>query len=336
MSKPNLLVSADWSTNEKKRWMVRAELRDSHYVIYPPEPVGDVKTLIARLLANVDENATVLVGFDFPIGLPHSYAKKAEISSFREALKKCGSEDWRRFYEISDNPSLKQPFAPLPKRKGEKGFNRNRIADALGFKDYKSLLRRCDHKTSQRNEAEIVFFTLGGKQVGAGACLGWRDVIAPNPTIKLWPFDGNLEDLLSKPGLTVCETYPGEAYHHIGIRIGSGTGKSKTKREDRQEFCKTILRNANKSCIFTNAAVSWIEYGFLEEDDFDAMVALLSMIQVVTGVRKTGVPQDEIQSRIEGWILGLQSDSSNASWSTTDPPKADHAAEDSDKNEIES
>ena len=38
---PSLVIAADWSTDERKRWMVRAERVDScAYVVYPPEPVG--------------------------------------------------------------------------------------------------------------------------------------------------------------------------------------------------------------------------------------------------------------------------------------------------------
>lgn len=320
--RPKLLVSADWSTNENKRWMVRAELEEDRYRIYPPEPVGEVKTLIERLRAQVSESESALIGFDFPIGLPQKYAELAKFTSFHDALNKIGKGDWLKFYDISDKPSLYQPFAPLPQV--QPGFKKNDIPKAFGLNDYRELLRQCDKKTSQRNEAEILFFTLGGKQVGAGARIGWRDVIAPkcigtNPIVRLWPFDGKLEELLARPGLTVCETYPGETYHHLGIRIGSGTGKSKTKREDRKEFSKTILNTKDEDFVFTNAAVSWIEYGFLEEDDFDAMVALLSMIQVVTGKREPGVPPNGKETIIEGWILGLQAESQDATSSSHRP-----------------
>ena len=53
-SLPNLVIAADWSTDGKKRWMVRAERVDpSAYVVYPPEPVGDLTTLISRLRKQV-------------------------------------------------------------------------------------------------------------------------------------------------------------------------------------------------------------------------------------------------------------------------------------------
>ena len=45
---PDLVVAADWSTVETKRWMVRGERVGDGYVVYPPEPVGDHKSLIRR------------------------------------------------------------------------------------------------------------------------------------------------------------------------------------------------------------------------------------------------------------------------------------------------
>ena len=94
---------------------------------------------------------------------------------------------------IIDNPKLHQPFAPHPKKRGEKGFNRNRVATALGFDDYRSLLRLCDQKTTTRGAAEILFYTLGGKQVGAGAITGWR--IAPSQ-MTLFSFFGPVMESL--------------------------------------------------------------------------------------------------------------------------------------------
>lgn len=71
---PSLVIAADWSTDERKRWMVRAERVDPcAYIVRPPEPVGDTATLISRLRSQIGENESLLIGFDFPIGLPVAY-----------------------------------------------------------------------------------------------------------------------------------------------------------------------------------------------------------------------------------------------------------------------
>lgn len=306
---PNIVIAADWSVDGRKGWMVRADLCPKNkYLVFPPEPVGEHSTLIHRIETCLPEHGTALLGFDFPIGLPKQYAEKTGISTWRQGLELFGGPGWEYFYQRSDNPTLRQPFFPLPTR--EKGNYRNQLAEALGFGNLKQLLRRCDKKTDNRPGAECVFYTLGGRQVGAGAVIGWSEVLAPAmERIRFWPFDGDLNDLLREPGIVVVEVYPREAYTHLGISIGPGTGLSKRRREDRQKACAHVLEAVTGGGIkFSEPAKSWIQWGFEREDDFDAMMGLLSMLQVVTGQRDPGSPDEDPYIRtIEGWILGQYS-----------------------------
>lgn len=214
---PHVVVAADWSVDEKKRWMVRAELgSNKRYLVFSPEPVGEISALIARIERCLPKEGTALLGFDFPIGLPRSYAEKVGLSAWRQALRLFGSSDWNHFYELSDRPSLRQPFFPLSKQKS--GKLKTQLAETLGYRNLDELLRRCDKKTQSRPKAECLFFTLGVKQVGAGTIVGWRDVLAPAmDMIRFWPFDGDLNNLLCEPGIAVAEIYPGEAYTHLDI-----------------------------------------------------------------------------------------------------------------------
>jgi hypothetical protein len=302
-----LVVAADWSKDPAKRWMVRAE-RDGAgaYVVSPPEPVGDLGTLVHRLRSQVGVADSVLIGFDFPIGLPATYAQTAGIGSFRSALRLFGSGRWADFYAVSDTPALHQPFFPLPTQ--VRGNYRSTLARALGCHDLASMLRRCDRKTSTRKQAECVFFTLGGAQVGAGAIVGWRDVIQPSLDIaRLWPFDGDLSTLLGEPGVTIAEIYPAEAYSHLGVKFGSGRGRGKTSREARRVATRHWLADFGVGRIrLANATLSWVDWGFLAEDDFDAMAGLLSMLQVLTGQRSDGAPDTPEIRQVEGWILGQE------------------------------
>ena len=304
---PRLVVAADWSTADQKRWMVRAE-RDSTsaYAVFPPEPVGDLSTFIQRLGNQTAGTDSVLVGFDFPIGLPAAFAQRVGIDSFRKALSQFGSDPWDEFYIISNFPKLHQPFFPLPTQ--VPGRYRETLAQALECDDLFPMLRRCDHKTATRKRAECLFFTLGGAQVGAGAIVGWRDVIQPSlESLRLWPFDGELSSLIGQPGMTIAEIYPAEAYSHLGVQFGSKKGRGKTSREARRDATKHWLTDFLSGPIrLTNAARSWVEWGFLAEDDFDAMAGLLSMLQVVTGRRSAGAPDTAAVRQIEGWILGQE------------------------------
>lgn len=302
---PDLVVAADWSTVETKRWMVRGERVGNGYVVYPPEPVGDHRSLMARLRGSLPDDHGLLIGFDFPIGLPVEYAQKTSVASFRTFLgEMAGRGEWERFYEISDLPRLRQPFFPLPKH--QSGNFRAQLGLALGFPGLSGLRRRCEQKTTTRKAAECLFFTLGSAQVGGGAIVGWRDVIQPAlAEVKLWPFDGELVTLLATPGVAVAEIYPAEAYSHLGVSIGSGTGATKTSRKARQRATSHWLVDFDSGPIRLSAAArSWVEWGFLAEDDFDAMAGLLSMLQIVTGQRRSQTPNTSEVRQIEGWILG--------------------------------
>ena len=87
--------------------------------------------------------------------------------------------------------------------------------------------------------------------------------------------------------------------------IGPGTGLTKTKRQDRQSLASVIGDIEKHNDVrLSDAAKSWVDWGFLAEDDFDAMVGLLSMLLVVTGNKDYEIPDDDKVRTIEGWILG--------------------------------
>src|SRR5260370_6567780 len=105
---------------------------------------------------------------------------------------------------------------------------------------------------------------------------GWREVIQPSlEQVKLWPFDGDISALVAEEGVTIAEIYPAEAYLHLGVKIGSGTGRTKTSREDRKEAAKHWSIEFSAGHIrLCAAAQSWVQWGFRSEDDFDAMAGL--------------------------------------------------------------
>ena len=90
--KPNVVYHADWGSNEKKRWCAKATLgTDGHYTAFAPEPVGNLSSVIERLRKEIGETGCAFTGFDFPIGVPEFYARRAGISNFRELLSKLVS-----------------------------------------------------------------------------------------------------------------------------------------------------------------------------------------------------------------------------------------------------
>ena len=327
---PTIVAHADWGSNEKKRWMCVAELDGNRcFRVSAPEPVGPPSTLIERLLGRASQGRT-FIGFDFPIGIPWAYAEKAGVYSFLELLQKLGHSGWHQFYDVaesSDEIFLRRPFYPM--RPG--GTKQSHLTEALGVESMAELLRRCEKKSEHRGAASPLFWTLGGKQVGKAAIIGWRDVLAPaladhNVEVAVWPFNGRLDDLLRVHRVTLAETYPAEACLHLGM-TPPGNQWSKTDPDGRRGQAEYLLRWANlRSVQLADDLVELIQSGFGPskdgEDPFDALLGLLSMLEVVTGHRPAGAPEDNRIQTVEGWILGqLETTSAQLNWDTEYPIK---------------
>ncbi|WFS02365.1 DUF429 domain-containing protein [Rhizobium tumorigenes] len=296
----------DWSKHNGKRWMSTAIRADGKWLIAAPELVGDTATLFRRLAGRSQQSGSLLVGFDFPIGLPKAYAAHAGIASFREAIAQFGKGDWSDWYDVADQRhqiSHRRPFYPM--RPG--GTARAHLYDALGILRSDDLLRECERATPYRPAGCSLFWTLGGNQVGKGAISGWQEIIAPAlDQIGIWPFDGVLAELTSSRSVVICETYPADVYSLFGMKKGWG---SKRRQEDRQRVGLGILEWAKeRQDIETTAIVDCLRDGFgadkSGEDRFDAVVGLLGMLEVATGRRPEGSPDSDSVKRVEGWILG--------------------------------
>jgi SAM-dependent methyltransferase len=150
---------------------------------------------------------------------------------------------------------------------------------------------------------------MGPKQVGKAAISGWRDLLVPvlsshDPSVAVWPFDGELHELLRSGGVTVVETYPAEFYRHLGLELGS-----KRNQKDRRTNAPLLLEWAEKlETEPTSEMRAIVRDGFGPspdgEDPFDATVGLLGMLNVVLGDRPSGEPSDAVIRKIEGWMLG--------------------------------
>ena len=162
-----------------------------------------------------------LAGFDFPIGIPAAYARRVNVARFAEALEQFGAGEWSDFYRVCDTDeeiSLHRPFYPRVSSKNTKQVH---LLKGLGVGAVEMMRRSCERQTGTRRAACPLFWTLGGNQVGKAAISGWRDVVQParKAGALLWPFDGDLAALSESGRLVICETYPAEAYGHVGVRL---------------------------------------------------------------------------------------------------------------------
>lgn len=306
---PAVIVHCDWSISEKRRWMAQARRTEGKYFASAPEPVGNLKDPNlpeAPFLTRVQRkrgNQAALIGFDFPIGLPHTYADKVEAKDFPSFLGGLGAES--QFFEVcrkASEISLDRPFYPFaPGQRLQEHLTR-----ALGIQ-FQQLLRACDRANDTRTDASALFWTLGAKQAGKAAIVGWRDVLAPAlraNEIRIWPFHGPLDSLL-RPGRTVvAETYPAQYYHSI---FGNLNGP-KTSQQARADVATRILKWAAirvNSLALSNELIAAIQAGFPQGDDaFDALIGLFGMIDAIQNYSLVLEPKDETIRQIEGWILG--------------------------------
>lgn len=304
---PSVIAHCDWSIDARKRWMTVALNRAGHFELMAPEPVGDTASLMERLQARAPGEGPLLLGFDFPIGLPQAYALKTGLTSFRAFLDGLGTDIWADWFRVAASAGeigLTRPFYPA--RPG--GTRRSHLFEALGIEPA-HLLRLCERPAPGRQTPALLFWTLGGNQVGKAAITGWREVILPNrDRIGLWPFDGFLFDLLQRHAVVVTETYPGDAYGQIGIPRRPIW--SKRRQEGRLSVSNHLRRwlAAHAMVRADIALVESINAGFgadaAGEDRFDCTVGLMAMIDIVLGLRGEGAPLDPSVTTWEGWILG--------------------------------
>jgi hypothetical protein len=306
---PAVVYHADWGSNPGKRWLARAVLEGSRYIAHPPEPVGDHATLIARARANMG-CGSAMVGFDFPIGIPASYARLIGATEFKSFLSKLGRGKLTDFYRVCSDASEVTKYRPFyPYKPG--GKRQKHLLDALQVAHMDDLRRKCELGREGRKAANALFWTLGASQVGRAAIIGWRDVLAPavgnDKSVVLWPFDGYLDELLKPGNVLIVETYPAECY---GWFFQGGI-KGKGDAEVRKKAGGALLDWARKANVKLDPDLTHtIEQGFPDGDDaFDATVGLFGILEVLLGRRLPGDPNEESIRKLEGWILGQQSGS---------------------------
>ncbi|MEM7442204.1 MAG: DUF429 domain-containing protein [Pseudomonadota bacterium] len=310
--RPGLVAHADWSVDPAKRWITTAIKTAGRYSVSAAQLCPPPETLVGEL-SQQSPDSGVLLGFDFPTGLPQHLSEALRVKTFRDVLARLSTSAWPEFLNPAENLTDVAPTRPFfPARRLPKGVvTRAGLANALGAAGYDDLLRRCDRPSVERRATACLFFLIGGQQVGKAAIAGWRGLILPHhddPSVALWPFDGDLFTLLAPRRTVLCETYPGEFTRPLGLPIGSG-GRSKRRQADRQAAAAQLHHYAAGLDLDLSPELSsQIDDGFgpkLDgEDAFDSVVGLLGMLAVLAGRLAEGVPRDNPSVALEGWILG--------------------------------
>jgi hypothetical protein len=303
--------------------MAYARLQNGRrYSAEAPEMVGDALSMISRLRKKINPQDILLVGFDFPIGLPYGYAQQCGITNFLEFLLKLEQNKWIDFYHPAEDPQqidLCRPFYPLKPGNARQ----EHLLYGLKVSTMDDLRRQCELAHEGRRAACPLFWTLGGQQVGKAAISGWQSVIQPaleqdRSHVRIWPFDGDLFSLFQVGQTILAETYPAEFYGHLGItftrtkadNVKPGKPQSgKRSQRCRQENSGVLLEWAHQTTVdLSSTLVTELIDGFSDkpdsEDRFDAVVGLFGMLNILSNKRSPGDPPGDIQKHIEGWILG--------------------------------
>jgi hypothetical protein len=271
-----------------------------------PRLVGDVSTLLARLVHEA-EGGAVALGADLPIGLPRAYAATRPEADFPEFLRAVGGlPDFFRVCAGLDDIRPERPFYPA---RGIAGMTRLSHALALGLADASGLSRACDRATAERPAGAPLFWTLGANQSGKAAISAWQHLILPalrdGAKLRLWPFEGPLRSLLSPDSVALAETYPAEALRHLHIRLRG----SKRRHMDRCATAGALLtamdqQSATPDEAMRRAVLDGFGADASGEDRFDSVLGVLCVLNVLAGTRPDTAPPDPWIERWEGWVLG--------------------------------
>jgi len=257
--------------------------------------------------------AAVLAAFDLPIGVPRTWARRAGVTGFREVLRRMDDGSWPEFHLPAEAPAQVSPQRPFyPQRPG--GTRRDDLVRGLGMASSDDLLRQCDLPVpGAMGAAAPVFWLVGPQQVGKGALSAWREVIIPalrSPSVRLWPMDGSLRDLLHPGTSVIGESYPRAAYEWPLAFPRSGWSKRRQlDRRDRGRDTAKWLAASGLPVTLDEEMDAALRDGFgpasSGEDPFDATVGAVQAIAILEGLlpeMPPGLPKSTLTS--EGWILG--------------------------------
>ena len=300
------LFHADWSAAPKKRWVATARRKDAGWEVKLPRPVHDTRAFVDEFFTTL---GPVLAGFDFPIGVPAAYGQKTGCADFPTALAIFGQGEWAEFFDVAERPQQVSRTRPFYPRRSSKGSKQVHLLRGLGIESIDALRRKCELATPTRRAACPLFWTLGGNQVGKAAISGWKEVVAParQRGAHLWPFDDSLAELAATGLPVLAETYPAEAYGHVGMVFRARM--SKRRQEDRRTAMAGLFDRAQlRGVTFSVELAKQVEDGFGPcsdgEDAFDAFIGALGMIEVIDGRRPERPSERNSAQAWEGSILG--------------------------------
>jgi len=298
------IICADWSVFQEKRAAYLASTRTRSV-----RRVQPASWSLASLLdgAHGDSAAANLIGVDVPLGVPRTFLEAARREPpWRSTVS---FPAWLTLaienpsFMLDSDPagwSVRQPFFKAPEGTGAL----RAVLARLGQRGI-SLFRDIERATSGKS----VFISGLPGQVSPAARSLWRELaslLVDSRTFRLWPFDGELDVLLTSGRTVLGEIYPRAAY---GIVL---------KDSPAAERPRLALSKTNPGCrlraISLLQSAEWIrrhrvrlsdlDAAAASEDDFDAFVTALALLRChLEGLPLGGAGAPDVLA--EGGILGL-------------------------------
>lgn len=293
---PAFFVSADWSTDTRKRTVYVADLTRCQI----RHVATDTEWTLSALLAycrRLTESGAVLVGIDAAFGVSRGFWNlvEAQPRSFLDWLSDV-DPDW--FFRIETDPTswcVERPwFRVQPVEGGKRAFT-EQVTDGL--------LRKIDRATGGKP-----LFLVSGipGAVGAATRDCWQSLVPllaeADRDFAVWPFDGDLLHLLAARGMVLAETYPRLAYA-AALAAGLPAGRIRVAKRvsgNRELACDHLQR-----ATWTTANA--VDLGDLDraranEDDFDAQFTAAGVLRCSVEGRDL-VEQPWIDPTVEGSML---------------------------------
>ena len=256
---PAFFVSADWGKDARKRSVHVADLSGRR--IWREERDDWNLTRLLKLSIGLAERGSVLVGIDAALGVPAGYWGEVTALDWGMRGRPANFIDWLGrldpdgdFFDEVRQPDqwhVGRPFFRVPGRPGGLSDFTRRFED--GFR------RPIDKLTGAKP-----LFAVSGipGTVGSGTRALWKELIplmAGERDFAVWPFEGELPELLSRRRIVLAETYPGLAYAAALAHTLPACRMTvpKTRPDPRQRACNDL------------EAMPWVQEFGVDLDDLE-------------------------------------------------------------------
>jgi hypothetical protein len=288
---PAAILCADWGKEAHKRAVYVADVA-SRTVSRLASTLWSFESVL-QAAERWTNHGSVLVTFDAPLGVPHSYLtalkrqRPAEdLDSFVSFLRfACGRPSYfEATYSAADWKVERPFFAVPPGQGGRKGYETAAASQGV------ELWRAIDLLT----RANTLFAKSGiPGSVGSATCALWHEIgnqLTTDRSFGLWPFEGELGHLLESWPVVVGEIYPRAAYATALSPVRSDKRPPlRLAKTDSDVRHKAMTQLLNTDWVISGQVRILNTGEALEnEDDFDACVTAAALLRCVLEGRPLG------------------------------------------------